>query len=567
MKSFNIGIPKSALTYLGPVLFALVLAVFTTYQLDWLNRMRDTDQNLMLRSVSQAAEAFRNEFDREIANLYSQFQIATTSPQAAEARLKSCYDVFNERVNHNNLLDRIYFLTLDQGQMGVREYLPWENALVPCAWPAGMQSLEDSFQRLAANPRSPDPLPLQARGAGLVIPCRNNEESSRAWVLLTINQNYLLSHMVPDLARTHLLQGTQEVFKLGIVARDRPDKLLYRSDSDLAAADLTPHDLALPLFSLSHYLQVVQDPLAPLESDGGNWLLLLRHRDGSLLAAANRVRNQRAAVLLAATVLVALLFLLPVYLFHRSKHALDSQLAYFSGLSHDLRAPLSVISSAAFNLSRGIVSEASRVREYGALMRTESSRLQEMVNHVMEHARAQSRDNTYFMESRDPAELVRLVVEEHLGLLQKYQFEVNLSLEPELPRVMIDTRALKSAIGNLITNAVKYGADGQWMGIRLFAEGNQVHIAVSDRGKGIAAADQSRIFEPYYRTESARASGIEGSGLGLNMVRTIVRRHGGKIALDSQSGGTTFTLSLPTVDTIKQRTEAGGLFAWKKRFS
>lgn len=567
MKFFRTTISTGAFAYLGPILFAIVLAVFTTFQLDWLNRMRDTDQELMLRSVSQAAESFRDQFDREIANLYTQFQIATTSPVAAEARLKACYDAFNERLNHNNLLDRIYFLTLENGRMGVREYLPWEGELVSCAWPSGMLALEESFQRLATSPRATDLEPLQARGSGLLIPCRDSNDTNQAWVLVTLNQNYLLGHLVPDLARTHLLQGTKEVFKLGIVARDRPDKLLYRSDSELKAADLATHDLALPLFSISQHLRIVADPLAAGHVSDGNWRLLVRHRDGSLLTAANRVRNQRAAVLLSATLIVVLLFLLPVYLFHHSKHALDRQLAYFSGLSHDLRAPLSVISSAAFNLSRGIVTESSRIREYGALMRTESSRLQEMVNHVMEHARSQSQENIYFLESQDPAELVRLVVEEHLGLLQKYQFEVSMSLEPELPRVMIDTRALKSAIGNLITNAVKYGADGQWMGIRLYAEGGQVHVAISDHGKGIAVVDQSRIFEPYYRTESARASGVEGSGLGLNMVKTIVKRHGGKVSLDSKVGETTFTLSLPTLDNAKQRTEAGGIFAWKKRFS
>ncbi len=567
MKFLRTTIPTGAIAYLGPILFAIVLAVITTFQLDWLNRMRDTDQESMLRSASQAAESFRDQFDREIAHLYNQFQIATTSPTAAAGRLEACYNAFNERLNHNNLLDRIYFLTLEDGEMGVREYLPWEGALVSCAWPGSLQSLEESFQRLAVNPRATDLEPLQGQGTGLLIPCRDSNETSRAWVLVTLNQNYLLSHLVPDLARTHLLRGTKDVFKLGIVAPDRPDKLLYRSDSEIKASDLATHDLALPLFSINRHFQIEAEPLTSSKFTDGNWRLLVRHRDGSLLSAANRVRNQRAAVLLSATMIVALLFMLPVFMFHHHQHALDRQLAYFSGLSHDLRAPLSVISSAAFNLSRGIVTDSARIREYGALMRTESSRLQEMVNHVMEHARSQSQENMYFLESKDPAELVSLVVEEHMGLLQKYQFEVSLSFEPEIPRVMIDTRALKSAIGNLITNAVKYGADGQWMGIRLYAEGGQVHVAVSDHGNGIAVVDQSHIFEPYYRAESARASGIEGSGLGLNMVKTIVKRHGGKVALDSKVGETTFTLSLPTLDNVKQRTEAGGLFTWKKRFS
>jgi signal transduction histidine kinase len=119
-----------------------------------------------------------------------------------------------------------------------------------------------------------------------------------------------------------------------------------------------------------------------------------------------------------------------------------------------------------------------------------------------------------------------------------------------LPPITGDEGALRRALQNLIANAVKYGSDGRWIGLsarRSLARGaDEVHIAVSDRGRGIDADDLAHIFEPFYRGRYAIERQIHGNGLGLSLVRRIAEAHDGRVTVTSTPGeGTTFTMQLP----------------------
>jgi len=133
--------------------------------------------------------------------------------------------------------------------------------------------------------------------------------------------------------------------------------------------------------------------------------------------------------------------------------------------------------------------------------------------------------------------------------------QVETSVADELPLVQGDVTALRAAIQNLISNAVKYGGDARW--IRVGAQGNakgapvQVAFTVEDRGLGIDADDRKHIFEPFYRGREAVSRQINGSGLGLNLVQRIAEAHGGRVAVASEPGkGSTFTLTLPGVRDV-----------------
>jgi len=229
-------------------------------------------------------------------------------------------------------------------------------------------------------------------------------------------------------------------------------------------------------------------------------------------------------------------------------------------VSHELRTPLAVIRSAADNLADGVVGGDERVREYGQLVRREGLRLTDLVEQVLEFAGLQSGQRT---AARHPV-TIAAVLREAIGAAQLAAetagIRVELAIADGLPAVAGDEAALRRVFVNLIGNAVKYGAQAGWVGVRASASGGRVEIAVSDRGIGIAAVEQTKIFEPFYRTPDVVAAQIQGAGLGLSLVKRIVEAHGGAIAVESAPGqGSTFTVTLPAMTG-----DAGlGLEDWK----
>jgi two-component system OmpR family sensor kinase len=115
-----------------------------------------------------------------------------------------------------------------------------------------------------------------------------------------------------------------------------------------------------------------------------------------------------------------------------------------------------------------------------------------------------------------------------------------------LPRVLANPDRLQQVFINLLDNAIKYSSGRATATIRLYHEGSAVRVEVADTGPGIAADDLSHIFEPMYRGSTAAIRASLGTGLGLTIVKTILKKHGATISVESALGeGTTFTFRLP----------------------
>ncbi|NNC42638.1 MAG: hypothetical protein HKO03_05315 [Acidimicrobiia bacterium] len=112
-----------------------------------------------------------------------------------------------------------------------------------------------------------------------------------------------------------------------------------------------------------------------------------------------------------------------------------------------------------------------------------------------------------------------------------------------------DARQLRSAVQNLVDNAIKYSGSGSEVRVDAAAEGDKVTITVADEGIGIPESALERIYERFYRVDGARRRQTGGTGLGLSIVRHVVSNHDGVISADSVEGeGTTFRIELPLAD-------------------
>jgi signal transduction histidine kinase len=241
----------------------------------------------------------------------------------------------------------------------------------------------------------------------------------------------------------------------------------------------------------------------------------------------------------------------------RADRLARQQLEFVAAVSHELRTPVSVIGAAAGNLADGVVDEPARVKKYGATIQGEARRLAETVERVLQLAgiasgRAAATPmlvsghaliNDALTAVRHEAESAGVTVERHIP--------------DALPSVRGDAMALRSALQNLIGNAVKYSGDARWLRISATATPRLLRIAIEDRGLGINSDDRKHIFEPFYRGQEAVSRQIQGSGLGLHLVRRIVDAHGGAVSVHSEPGkGSVFVMELPVANEPQQPLES-----------
>lgn len=219
-----------------------------------------------------------------------------------------------------------------------------------------------------------------------------------------------------------------------------------------------------------------------------------------------------------------------------------------SNVSHDLKTPLSVIAGYIELLKLGKVSsEIERTKIYGKLA-DKITDLQALMTAFFHMNKLESGDTTLDLKRLDVCELVRQSALAYYETLIAMGFEVVLNI-PEKPcYIMGCTDAIGRILDNLISNALRYGATGKFLGIAVepdFSAGT-VAIIVSDKGKGIEPAYQEQVFERLFTLEDSRNRAYQGSGLGLAITKQLTSLLGGNIALNSRPFELTqFTVILP----------------------
>jgi len=184
-------------------------------------------------------------------------------------------------------------------------------------------------------------------------------------------------------------------------------------------------------------------------------------------------------------------------------------------------------------------------REALAMASSETDRTVQLLQDLLTLARVDNGQMQFQLETVDLNEFV----EQTIGLVEQYNDRPIDCQTPSDPvPVQVDRNRLKQVLLNLIDNAVKYSEPEQPITLTVQNKQNRGILSVRDRGMGIPLAQQTRIFERFYRVDEARSRSTGGTGLGLSIVKTLVEGMGGDISVSSQLGeGTTFIVSLPSV--------------------
>lgn len=220
---------------------------------------------------------------------------------------------------------------------------------------------------------------------------------------------------------------------------------------------------------------------------------------------------------------------------------------FVANVSHELKTPVGAMSL----LSEAIEDAADdpvAVRRFSVRMHKESARLAALVQDIIELSRLQSSDAIVHGEPVYIGQVVSEAVDRNKLLAEERNITISVGGQIDMP-IHGDPDLLMTALRNLIDNAIRYSPENSAVGVGLRQRDGFAQISVTDQGQGITADEQERIFERFYRIDSARSRQTGGTGLGLSIVKHIVANHGGEVSLWSQEGqGSTFTLRIPMMD-------------------
>lgn len=222
---------------------------------------------------------------------------------------------------------------------------------------------------------------------------------------------------------------------------------------------------------------------------------------------------------------------------------------FVSNVSHELKTPLTSIRMFSELLAEERVADPGKRRAYLNIITAETARLTRLINNVLDFSRMERGEKKYKFQDCNLVTIARDTAESYRPHLENNGFVLHCEFEGgDLP-VRAEPDALAQVIVNLLSNAEKYSGEHKEVTVRTIRREGPLpcaEVQVLDRGGGVPAGSEEKIFEQFYRAHDALSSGVQGSGLGLTLARQIARAHGGDISYQARDGGgSCFYLRLP----------------------
>jgi signal transduction histidine kinase len=563
---------------------ALALLVLASLQYRWIGELSEAEKARLEKSLERSAQRFRTQFNRRLQGFAAGLTPDVHS-LTRENLERSTADRFGARAGAADPALRVRNAWLRRIGPGLQSRLlrlsadggSWEpvddnDAGLPVQLMGLMRGM--GRRGMGLGPARPSVWTFLADGPYLVQPlARMSRETGRfrpeflALLYVEPDLEAMRRVLFPELFADAFDHLDDVSFQAAVVEQGQAARLIYASDEELNLDPSAGAAVRLPLLWTWDEAERLRRGRSGMEDEdedealalgpfaggvavtagpGPEWILLVRHRAGSLDAVVQRLRRRNLVI--SGGILAVLITGLGAVLVsaRRARRLAETQMEFVAGVSHNLRTPLAVIRSAGDNLAEGVVAAPDQVREYGRLIRSEGRRLTGMVEQTLQFAAVQAGKRQFRIQPTPAADLIRRAVGEARPAAEEEGFEIETDLPAGLPFVAVDPDAASHCLQNLIGNAVKYGGSARWVGVSARETGDAVAVTVRDRGPGIDAEELPRIFEPFFRGRRAVEEQIKGSGLGLALARSDADGFGAKLTVDSVEGeGAAFTLRLP----------------------
>jgi len=274
----------------------------------------------------------------------------------------------------------------------------------------------------------------------------------------------------------------------------------------------------------------------------------IRLRSKTLEELASERSQRDNYMLMGVGLLVVLGFLFVVINIRKEMKLAEIKSEFVSNVSHEIRTPLALISMYSETLLLKRVKTKEKQNEYLRIIHEESARLTGIVNRILNFSRIERNRIKYHFEHINLKQALPDIVSEFNVHLAGATVQCHCDLQDDDAWILADWESLKTLVGNLLDNAMKYSDKPEKrINVKLLKKARQVWVEVEDNGIGISAKHQKYIFGQFYRvTEGDLAHHAKGSGLGLNLVKRIMKAHGGSVSVRSKLGeGSTFSLKFP----------------------
>lgn len=243
----------------------------------------------------------------------------------------------------------------------------------------------------------------------------------------------------------------------------------------------------------------------------------------------------------------------------RAENAANSKSAFLANMSHELRTPLNAINGFSEILAHELYGPLGdqRYKGYAQDILASGQHLLDMINDILDMAKIEAGKMTINPQPIDPIDPVDAAVRMIRRKAADKDIEIVLDVQPGLPEIDADHRAIRQMVLNLVSNAIKFTNAGGKITVAVQQYGPDIKVSVTDTGIGIPAADLPRLSQPFEQATGSHDRNYEGTGLGLALTKSFAEMHGGELTISSIEGeGTTVAFTLPIAGPGEMEDEA-----------
>jgi signal transduction histidine kinase len=552
---------------------ATAVLVLGMLQYRWTTEVSSAEQERLKTTLGTSIRNLNQQFAYDFERLGESFEIDPEAPASTiEPRVLRQYANWTRSNARPELVENVHLWTAGDHRGSDLESLDPESLQFQrAAWPTQLRSLAPilakQFELLPPIMSGHDatywPWTFYGDAFAIVRPVFkiSSEEANSdmqvqpiGFLVLQLDPTFVRERYFPDLVDRYF--GSRG-FKVVVRSASLTSQPIYMSDPAFPISNQSP-DAEINLFD-SVGKEAIRRGRPPLQPGDGlrQWQLAAQYSSGSLETAVAHWRKQNLVISLGLLAILAACIMLVLSVARRAERLAEFQMDFVAGFSHELCTPLAVVHSAAENLADGVVDKPEQAREYVGILRDQSARLERLLDQVLQLASGRFEESASRLRSVEVTSIVARSMAASEPALRNAGFTLQQEMEPDLPAVMADPVALGDCVENLISNAMKYGSTGGWIGVRVgktrHDSQEEVQITVEDRGMGVSVEDQRKIFDPFYRTQAVRESHVRGAGLGLYLVKQTIESMGGRVTVSSEVGrGSCFALHFPVAKSAQE---------------